>query len=54
MRRVDEEHVSLSSLRGVERWLQLAIEKCGLVGNVLGKVFLGGTGMARTRCHFSP
>ena len=38
----------------IEPRLQLVIVKCGLVGGMFCQVFLGGTGMARTRCHFSP
>jgi hypothetical protein len=28
----------------------LFVEKDGLLGGVFGQVFLGGTGIARTRC----
>ena len=54
MGRVDEEHVSLPRLRGVQRGLQFLIEKSGLISGVLGEVFFGGTGMARTGRHLSP
>lgn len=54
MGRVDEEHVSLPRLRGVQRGLQFFVEKSSLIGGMLDEVFLGGTGMARTRCHLSP
>jgi hypothetical protein len=54
MGRVDEKHMTLSREGGVELRFQLLVEKLGLDFNVLGQVFLGGTGMARTHCHFMP
>ena len=54
MGRVDEEHVTLSRLGGVQARLQLGLEKLGLGLDVLGQVFLGGTGIARTRWNFRP
>ena len=54
MGRVDEEHVTLSCHGRIEAWLQDGFEKLGLDFNVLGQVFLGGTGITRTRWNFSP
>ena len=52
MGRVDEEHVTCASLGGGQDRLQFGLEKSGLVCNVLGQVFFGGTGIARTRLNF--
>lgn len=52
--RIDEEDVSPPSGGGVEAGLQFDVVKQGLLGDMLGQVFLGGTGSARTRCHLSP
>jgi hypothetical protein len=49
MGRVDEEHVTLSRHGGIEAWLQVGLEKLGLDFDVLGQVFLGATGITRTR-----
>ena len=54
MGRIDEEHMALPRSGGVQGGLQLGVEEIGLDGDVLGQVFLGGTGMARARCHFRP
>ena len=54
MGRVDEEHVTFASLGGGQDRLQFGLEKSGLVCNVLGQVFFGGTGIARTRLNFRP
>ena len=54
MGRVDEEHMTFSGLGGVQARLQLGVEKSGLVCDVLGQVFLGGTGIGRTRWNFRP
>src|SRR5262249_48006995 len=48
---IDEEHMTDAGLGLVQPRLQLDIVKRGLIGGVLRQVFLGGTGMARTRCH---
>ena len=49
MGRVDEEHVTFTGLGDGQDRLQFGLEKSGLVCNVLGQVFFGGTGIARTR-----
>ena len=49
MGRVHEEHVTLSRLGGVQARLQFGVEKSRLDCDVLGQVFLGGTGIMRTR-----
>jgi hypothetical protein len=54
MGRVDEEHVSLSRHGGVQAGPQIGFEKSGLDVDVLGQVFLGGTGTIRTRWNFRP
>ena len=51
---IDEEHVPVSRLGSIQCGPQLAVEKSGLIGGVFREVFFGGTGRARTRCHFSP
>ena len=40
--------------RGVQAGLQLGLEEIGLGPGVLGQVFLGGTGIGRTRWNFRP
>src|SRR5262245_3496030 len=54
MGRVHEEHMTLSRHSGIEAWLQVGFEKLGLNFDVLGHVFLGGTGITRTRWNFRP
>ena len=54
MGRIDEEHMALPRSGGVQGGLQLGVEEIGLDGDVLGQVFLGGTGMGRAHCHFRP
>jgi hypothetical protein len=54
MGRVDEEHMTLPRKGGVQPRPQFRVEKLGLGFDVLGQVFWGGTGMARTHCHFMP
>jgi hypothetical protein len=49
MGRVDEEHMALSGLGGVQTRLQLGVEKSGLGFHVLGQLFWGGMGIKRTR-----
>ena len=51
---VDKEHMTTPHLGSVQLWLQFFVEKLGLSCDVFGQVFLGGTGIARTRCHFMP
>jgi hypothetical protein len=51
---VDEEHMTVPRLGGVEFGRQFFVEKLGLSFDVFGQVFWGGTGMARTHCHFRP
>lgn len=43
---VDEEHMTFARLSSVQTWLQFGVEEIGLGCDVLGQVFLGGTGMA--------
>ena len=50
----DEEHLPLPGLGRVDSKPQFVVEKRRLIGGVFRKTFLGGTGRARTRCHFSP
>lgn len=54
MRRVHEEDVPLTRLSGRQRGSQFFVQKQSLVGGMFGQVFWGGTGIARTICHFSP
>jgi hypothetical protein len=54
MGRVDEKHMTLPRESGVQLRLQFRVEKLRLGFDVLGQVFLGGTGIARTHCHFMP
>ena len=54
MGRIDEKYVALSLLGSIESWLQFGVVKTGLGFDVLGQVFLGGTGMGRTRRNFRP
>lgn len=51
---VDEKHVTDAGLSLVQTRFQLLIVECGLGGGVLRQVFLGGTGIARTRWHRIP
>ena len=44
-----EEHMSLFGHSGVQARLQFVSEELGLGFDVLGQVFLGGTGTMRTR-----
>ena len=46
MRRVNEEHMSISRLCGIQRGFQRVVVKSGLIGGVLREVFFGGTGLA--------
>ena len=54
MGRVHEEHMARPRLGGVQARLQLGVEKSRLGLDVLGQLFLGGTGITRTRWNFSP
>ena len=54
MGRIDEEHVAVPGLGRVQCGPQLVVEKRRLIGGVFRETFFGGTGRARTRCHFSP
>ncbi len=54
MGRIDEEHMAFSRLSRVQTGLQFRVKEIGLDRDMLGQVFLGGTGMARTNRHFSP
>ena len=54
MGRIDEEHMAVAGDRGVQAGLQLGLEEIGLGPGVLGQVFLGGTGIGRTRWNFRP
>ena len=54
MGRVDEEHMTASRRGGIQAGLQVGFEKLGLGFDVLGQVFLGGTGITRTRWNFRP
>jgi hypothetical protein len=49
MGRVHKEHVTSSCMGVVQERLQFGVEKIGLGLDVLGQVFLGGTGITRTR-----
>ncbi len=49
MGRVHKEHVSPSRVSLVQERLQFGVEKFGLGLDVFGQVFLGGTGITRTR-----
>jgi hypothetical protein len=49
MGRIDEEHMTDPGPRGIQARLQLALEKSRLDLDVLCQVFLGGTGIIRTR-----
>jgi hypothetical protein len=51
---VNEEHMTIPCLSGIQTRLQFGVEEIGLGGNVLGQVFFGGTGIARTHRHFRP
>ena len=54
MGRIDEEYVTNARLRLVQTRFQLIVMEGSLGSHMLGQVFLGGTGMARTRWHFIP
>ena len=54
MSRVDEVHMAVSALSGVQSGLQFVVVKSGLGFDVLGQIFLGGTGTGRTRRNFRP
>ena len=54
MHRVAEEHMALSRQSGIQQRLQFLVEKPGLIGDMFLQVFLGGTGIARTRCQRNP
>jgi hypothetical protein len=47
--RVHKEHLTPSRVGLTQERLQLGVEKFGLGLDVLGQVFLGGTGIMRTR-----
>ena len=52
MGRVDEEHMARPRLGGVQARLQLGLEEIGLGLDVLGQVFLGGTGIGADPLEF--
>ena len=54
MGRIDEEHMAVSGYSGIQSRLQLAVVKNRLGFDVLGQVFLGGTGIGRTLRNFRP
>ena len=54
MSRVHEEDVTETGLSVIQFRFQFGVEKLGKVPNVLVQLFLGGTGIARMRCHFNP
>src|SRR5206468_2820744 len=54
MGRVDKEHMTVAGLSSIQSGLQLVVVESGLGFDVLGQVFLGGTGIGRTRRNFSP
>src|SRR5271169_1860174 len=54
MGRVHEQHVAVSGDRRIEPRLQFGVQELPLFANMLGQVFLGGTGIARTRCQRNP
>ena len=51
---VNKKDVSLSRLCRLQFRRPLFLQKFGLNGDMLFETFFGGTGIARTRCHFSP
>ena len=54
MGRIDEEHMAVSGFSGIQLRLQFGVVKSRLGLDVLGQVFLGGTGIGRTRRNFRP
>src|SRR6185437_15694158 len=54
MGRIDEEHVAVAGEGGLQAGRQFGLEELGLVPGMLGPVFLGGTGIGRTRWDFRP
>ena len=54
MGRIDEEHMALPRLSGVQDRLQLGVEKIRLDGDLLGQALLGRHRDGAVRCHFRP